>query len=100
MSVIVRAVDRPDVGPFRMPNRFRTDIIYFHFSPGERGAPELPAGEFWIDLEAARQWLDDGVLSVVSPLSSETRAEVQISAEQEEWLEWMIANNVQHVRFE
>jgi hypothetical protein len=66
--------------------------------PGERGAPKLPAGEYWIDLEDARRWLDEGVMLLVSPLDSENRAEVELTEEQEAWLEWLLTHNVQHVR--
>jgi hypothetical protein len=96
--VWVQAVDRDDVPPLEMPARFAHDIAYFMTPPGERGAPKLPAGEYWIDLEDARRWLEDGVMLLVSPLDSENRAEVELSEEQEAWLEWLLAHNVQHVR--
>jgi hypothetical protein len=96
--MLVYAVERPDLAPFEMPARFAHDIAYFMTPPGERGAPRLPAGEYWVDkLEAAR-WLADGVLTLVSPLDSENQTEVEISEEQERWLEWMVANGIQHVR--
>jgi hypothetical protein len=31
-------------------------------------------------------------------LDSENRAEAEINEEQEQWLQWLIANNVRHVR--
>ena len=36
-----------------MPARFKRDIAYFMTPPGERGAPQLPSGEYWISLEDA-----------------------------------------------
>jgi hypothetical protein len=96
--MLVYAVERPELAPLAMPERFARDIAYFMTPPGERGAPRLPAGEYWIDLADARRWLAEGVLLLVSPLDSENQAEVEISEEQEKWLEWMVDNQVQHVR--
>lgn len=98
--MLVHAVDHPELPPLEMPARFRHDVAYFMTPPGERGAPKLPAGEYWIDGEDARRWLDDGVLLVYSPLDSTKQAEISLTAEQEEWLEWIVANGVNRVRLE
>ncbi len=97
-SVLVFAIIRPDVPPFKMPDRFRTDIAYFMTPAGEHGVPKLPPGEYWVRLDDSRRWLDDGVLSVVSPLDGLNRTEIELSDEQEAWLRWMVANEVEHVR--
>jgi len=81
-----------------MPARFRHDIAYFMTPSGEGGAPELPEGEFWISLDDAKNFLAEGVLTLVSPLDSENQAEAEITEEQELWLEWLVANNIEHVR--
>ena len=81
-----------------MPDRFRHEITFFMSIPGEQGIPQLAAGEYWVRLEEARRWFDDGVVRVVSPLDSENRTEIEISEDQERWLEWMIENQVEHVR--
>ena len=94
----VYAVDRPELAPLEMPSRFRHDIAYFMTPPGEHGVPQLPAGEFWVRLEDARHWLDEGTLVLVSPLDSENRAEAEITEEQEQWLEWLVAHRIEHVR--
>jgi hypothetical protein len=96
--MLVYAVDRPELPPLMMPARFKHDIAYFMTPGGERGAPVLPAGDYWVTLEDAKQFLDDGVLRVYSPLDSQKQAEFELSEEQESWLEWIVANNVQHVR--
>ena len=96
--MFVVAVDRPELAPIEMPPRFKRDVAYFMTPSGERGAPKLQPGEYWIDLAEAQRWLDEGVLMLVSPLDSENQAEVEITEEQENWLEWMVANQVQHVR--
>ena len=96
----VYAVDKPDLPPLEMPDRFKTEVVYFMTPPGERGAPQTGPREYWIQREEARQWLDDFVVAVVSPLDAEAIAEFELSEEQEAWLEWMVANEVQHVRLE
>ncbi len=99
MSVRVHAVDRPDLSPFEMPDRFRHDVTYFVTSPGERGAPrELEDGEWWVRLDDAREILDGGTIRIVSPLDSATTAELEISEEQEAWLGWMIENRIERIR--
>ena len=98
MSLRVVAVARPDLPPFAMPDRFRHDITYFMSIPGELGVPQLPSGEYWVRLDDARRWLDDGVLRIVSPLDSENQTEVEITEEQEDWLRWIVENGVEHLR--
>ena len=94
----VYAVEKPELPPLTMPDRFKRDIAYFMTPPGERGAPKLPAGEYWVGLDDAQRWLAEGVLMLVSPLDSENQAEVEISEEQEKWLEWIVENQIQHFR--
>jgi hypothetical protein len=36
----------------------------------------------------------------VSPLDSDSKAEIELTEEQEAWLEWMLTHEVQHVRVE
>ena len=96
----VHAVGRPELAPLDMPARFKHDIAYFMTPPGERGVPELPQGEYWVMLDDARRWLDEGVLVLVSPLDSENQAEAEISEDQERWLEWLLAHGVEHLRIE
>ncbi len=100
MTIQVHAVDKPDLKPYAMPARFRTDIAYFMSVPGESGVPPLPSGDYWVRLTDARQWLEDGVIQLVSPLDSEHQTEVEISEEQEEWLQWMVNHGVEHIRID
>ncbi len=97
MSISVIAVDRPDLPPFAMPDRFRTEVAYFMSLPcGEE--TDLPAGEYRIHAADITTWLDDGVFRLVSPLDSGSQAEIELSEEQEAWLEWMAANQVERIR--
>ncbi len=94
----IYAVGRPELPACEMPERFRTDIAYFMTPAGEPGVPPLGPGEYWVRADDARRWLDDGVLSLVSPLDSLNSTEVELSEEQEAWLRWMVSNGVEHVR--
>ncbi len=99
MTVFVRAVDRPDLPAFSMPDRFRHDVTYFATPAGNGEAPaKLGEGEYWIHLAEARTTLDDGIFRLVSPLDSDHTTEIEISEEQERWLEWMVEHQIQHIR--
>jgi hypothetical protein len=98
--MLVHAVNHPDLAPLAMPDRFRTDVAYFMTPGGERGVEKLPAGEYWIRPDDARRWLDEGVVSVVSPLDSLNQTEIELTDEQENWLRWMVENEIERVRLE
>jgi hypothetical protein len=100
MPIYVHAVDQPDLPPLAMPERFRHEVTYFMTPPGEHGVPKLPEGEYWVRLEDSRRIYDEGALSLVSPLDSENKTEVELTEEQEAWLEWMIEHEVEHIRLE
>src|SRR5438552_17287953 len=98
MPVLIYAVDRPELGPFQMPDRFRHEITYFMTISGEAGVPKLPSGEYFVRLADAQSLLDEGVVRIVSPLDSASKAEIELSEEQEAWLEWMVKSSIEHVR--
>ncbi|MEK6247760.1 MAG: hypothetical protein N2C12_06240 [Planctomycetales bacterium] len=98
--MLVHAMHHDEIPPLEMPDRFLRDIAYFMTPAGEDGVPELGKKEFWVGLKEAQQWLDDGVLEVVSPLDSQRHAEIEISEQQEAWLEWMVKNQIEHVRLD
>ena len=98
MSTFVHAIDQPSLPPLKMSDRFPHEITYFMSLPGEPGVPPLAPGEYWVGLQSASTWLDDGVFHLVSPLDSENKTEIELSEEQEAWLEWMVANRVERVR--
>jgi hypothetical protein len=94
----IYSVEKPELPPLEMPERFRTQIVYFMTPSGERGAPALGPGEYWIRREDALRWLDDLVVSIVSPLDAEAQTEIELTEEHEAWLEWMVRHGLQHVR--
>jgi hypothetical protein len=100
MSTLVYAVSRPELPPFSVSDRFRHEIAYFMSVPGTPGIPPLDEGEYWVGQENARDWLESGVISLVSPLDSQHHTEVELSEEHEAWLEWMLQNQVERFRLQ
>ena len=98
MPTLVHAVGRTDLPPFSMSDRFRHEVTYFALPRGEPGIPKLAAGEYWIRRDDAQKYDDDGVVVLVSPLDSASRTEIELSEEQEAWLEWMLQHDVEHIR--
>ncbi len=93
------SVDRPEAPPLDMPERFRTEVVYFMTPAGSRAAPAtLAADEYWIDLAEARVWLDDLEFSIMSPLDAESVARIELSDDHERFLEWLLAQGTQHIR--
>ncbi|MBS0265785.1 MAG: hypothetical protein JSS02_27890 [Planctomycetes bacterium] len=100
MSVLVHAVDQPHTAPFRMPDRFLHEVTFFMSMTGADGIPKLPAREYWVRLSDSRRFLDDGCVRIVSALDSDQQAEMELTEEQEAWLEWMVRHNIEHIRLE
>ena len=97
-EITLLSVDKPDVPPLRMPERFRLEIVYF-MTPGDApGAPILGPNDFWIEPANVEQWLEDGCFSVVSPLDAESVAEIELTEEHERCLEWLKKYSVCHVQ--
>jgi len=68
-------------------------------SPAEGiNAPTLGKDEYWIRGEDAAKWLEDGVFTLVSPLDAESVAEIELSEDQEIWLEWMVEHQIRTVK--
>ena len=95
------SLDRPDTPPLEMPARFRTEVVYFMTPAGSHSAPStLGADEYWIDASEAKVWLDDLVISIMSPLDASSKADIELSEDHERFLEWLLKNQVQHIRLE
>ena len=97
MSTFVYAVDKPELPPLEMPDRFQNDIRYFITQSDSESLYELPPNQYCVSLEEAEKWLEDGVFYLPSPLDNERQAEVEITEEQEVWLEWMIENQIHRI---
>jgi hypothetical protein len=100
MLIRVRAIGRDDVPSLEMPERFRREVVYFMTPTDTPDAPKLGANEYWIKPEQIACWLDEGVFRVVSPLDAEAVAEIELSEDQEKWLEWMHKHGLSLIRLE
>lgn len=98
--VRVSAVDRPDVPSIDMPMRFRREVVYFMTPADTSDAPKLSDHEYWIEAANVERWLDDGGFTVVSPLDAESVAEIELTEDQERWLEWMKQYAIDRIRVE
>ncbi len=94
----IYSVEKPDLPAWEMPDRFRTQIVYFMTPSGSDGVPPMPPGDYWIRLEDATRWLDELVVQVVSPLDAAAKADIELTDEQEAWLEWLVEHQIQHLR--
>jgi len=98
--ILVHAVSKPELPPFTMPDRFLTDVAYFMTPGGVEDAPKLGSKEYWIELSNAQRWLEEFVVEVISPLDASTKAEFELTDDQESWLQWLVDHEVSHVRLE
>jgi len=75
------------------------EIVYFMTLPGDKGAPvKMEDGEYWIDLDDAKKWLDEQVVYVVSPLDAENQAEIELTEYHEAFLQWVVDHGARHVK--
>ena len=93
-------VDRPVAPSLEISARLRSQLVYFITPPDAARVPPLPPNEYWIDAAQTAQRLADGVLELVSPLDEAHRTTVELSEEQEIFLEWLTTHQVQHVRLQ
>jgi hypothetical protein len=98
--VKVVSIDQPGAGSIEMPDRFRKEIVYFMTPTDTAGAPACGPNEYWIRSTDAQRWLEDGIFTLVSPLDAESVAEIELTEDQERWLEWMVSQGVTHVRLD
>ena len=91
-------IDHPEVKPFSISARLRSQLVYFMVDPGSAGVPALAEHEFWFAREEVARWSDEGVFYLVSPLDLANRTEVELTEEQEALLQWLNKHDVQHVR--
>lgn len=94
------AVDNPTAPPLDISARLRSQLVYFMTSPDAPHVPTLASNDYWIDADEAKQWLEEGVFEVVSPLDSENATTIELSDEQERLIEWLVTYQVQHIRLE
>lgn len=93
-------LDHAEVAPLAISARLRSQLVYFARPGGGAGVPELQPGELYFDPAEITTWLDEGVISLVSPLDTDNTTDVELSEDQESLLEWLKQHGVRHVRVE
>ena len=91
-------LDRSDLRPFPLSPRLQSQLVYFMSTSDKPGIPPLGEKEYWFDPDEVRQWLDEGVFYLVSPLDTANRTEVELTEEQEALLLWLQSERIRHVR--
>jgi aspartokinase-like uncharacterized kinase len=91
-------LDRPEVPAKPISTRLRAQLVYFMTAPGTPGIPALGEEEYWFAADDVARWIDEGVFYLVSPLDTANMTEVEITEEQEAFLQWLRDQRVQHVR--
>jgi hypothetical protein len=98
--VQVIPIDRPEVAPMKLSDRFRKEVVYFMTPAEGENAPKLGKDEYWVRTDDSVRWLDEGCFKLVSPLDAHSVAEIELSEEQELWLEWMVEHQITQIRLE
>jgi hypothetical protein len=93
-------LDRPEVARRPITPRLRAQLVYFMSAPGTPGVPALGEDEYWFAAAEVDRWIDEGVFYLVSPLDTANMTEVELTEEQESFLQWLQDSRVQHVRLE
>lgn len=91
-------LDPPGPAPFPLSDRLRSQLVYFQADPDSPGRPKPGNDEYLFDRDDVARWLDDGFVSLVSPLDTDHPAEVELTEEQEELLGWLAAHDVRRAR--
>jgi hypothetical protein len=93
-KILATALDRDGVTPRPLSPRLRSQLNYF---VAASSGPHVD-NEFRFDPDEVRRWVDDGVILLVSPLDTAHATEVELSEEQEDFLGWLLAHEVWHIR--
>ena len=96
--ILAVPLDQPGVAPREISARLRSQLSYFLSAAGTTGVPALGEHEYWFAASDVARWVDDGVFYLVSPLDTANQTEVELSEEQEEFLNWLARGGIQHVR--
>jgi hypothetical protein len=94
----LQPIDRSEIATKPISTRLRLQLAYFARTPQGPGAPRLGVNEYYFPAAEIARTLEDGVLVLVSPLDTAHMTEVELSEEQEDLLQWLRDNGVEHVR--
>lgn len=99
-SYKITSVEPVMAEPFTISARLRQQLNYFVIAKSAEDEQRLAANEFEVDLIDVARWAESGVIRLVSPLDSRNFAEIELSFEQLDWLDWLLAGQVKRFRVE
>ena len=92
---LVYSLNILEIEPYEISPTLRKQLQYF--TEGEIRDTQKP-DEYTFPLERTSELLEDGVFYIVSPLDDKHQAEIEITDEQEDLLDWLVSNGIDHVR--
>jgi len=92
---LVVPLDKMQVSPYKISPVLKRQLQYF--TDGERRDTDKPE-EFFFPLARTSELLREGVFYVVSPLDDQNQAEIEITDEQEDLLEWLVSHQIERVQ--
>jgi hypothetical protein len=98
VQVLIQPLDQPAIPSKAISARLRSQLVYFASPEPSEGAPALGENEYFLPAKDVARFLDDGFVSLVSPLDTANMTEVELSDEQEDFLNWLFHNKIQHIR--
>jgi hypothetical protein len=98
--LVLVPIDRPEVPPRAITERLRNQLVYFMTPRDTPGLPPLGEFDYWFSPDEVATWVDEGVFLLVSPLDTDAMTEVELSEEQEAFLQWLQDSKVSHARLE
>ncbi len=96
----VYPLDKPEIKPFRISERLKSQMHYFAGPPNHPAAPPLKSGEYWFHKPELESYLEQGCFAVISPLDMANATEIELSEEQEAFLSWLVAHDIRHISLE
>ena len=91
-QIFLEPLDRPGVAPLPISPRLRSQLVYF-------GSPDGTAdGGYAFDAAEVAKYLEEGVFFLVSPLDTANKTEVELTEEQESFLQWLLDHDVRRAR--
>ena len=96
---LASAIDKPTLEPYEISQTLRGQLQYFtEGARARRWEHSDDPNAFFFPLELTAELYDEGVFYVTSPLDDQNQAEIEITEEQEDFLYWLVSNQVEKVK--
>ena len=86
--------------PLLISATLHNQLNYFVITKSREDEERLAPNEFEVDLLDIMRWAESGTIRMVSPLDSSHFAEVELSFEQLDLLDWLLAGQIKRLRVE